>query len=492
MIKASALLAALAIGLLVAGVLASSLLMVYVSIGVCAVAALILAVGILTHWSEIFGGGESRPASVPESWSAPQVQVSTPVLASAQASGTQVTGSPAAGTAGREDRRLPREDAGDRPPAPPVDVGRAPAEVPVAGSGDDLWERVDEELGSAGKRDTGALSWPGIELPLPPEPPGSSGKAVPPETVGPQAAPPAGAKAWVWGPGVGWQPSAAPDPTAWPPPAAAFAGPLAPPKTATPDTATPDTGSPDTGSPEPASPDADRADADRADANRPGPDTPDSGSPGSADAGPTAEEAAEPGPDAAAAGPAQDADKSSPGLTDDGAAPGSPEDGAAGSALEEGAAGSDPEDGAAGSDPEDETGQPDSGPDRPQWIISLPGHESPPADLPTQAVETQTPAIAGKDAAVAAPAAQETPAEEPEAQPSTGRVEEPEAEEPEAQPSTGRVEVTVVPGVARYHRRGCILIRFLGADDLEIMTRQEAEEVKFMACRACQPDQLEG
>jgi hypothetical protein len=107
-------------------------------------------------------------------------------------------------------------------------------------------------------------------------------------------------------------------------------------------------------------------------------------------------------------------------------------------------------------------------------------------------VETQTPAIAGKDAAVAAPAAQETPAEEPEAQPSTGRVEEPEAEEPEAQPSTGRVEVTVVPGVARYHRRGCILIRFLGADDLEIMTRQEAEEVKFMACRACQPDQLEG
>ena len=470
MIKASALLAALAIGLLVAGVLASSLLMVYVSIGVCAVAALILAVGILTHWSEIFGGGESRPASVPESWSAPQVQVSTPVLASAQASGTQVTGSPAAGTAGREDRRLPREDAGDRPPAPPVDVGRAPAEVPVAGSGDDLWERVDEELGSAGKRDTGALSWPGIELPLPPEPPGSSGKAVPPETVGPQAAPPAGAKAWVWGPGVGWQPSAAPDPTAWPPPAAAFAGPLAPPKTATPDTATPDTGSPDTGSPEPASPDADRADA-----NRPGPDTPDSGSPGSADAGPTAEEAAEPGPDAAAAGPAQDADKSSPGLTDDGAAPGSPEDGAAGSALEEGAAGSDPEDGAAGSDPEDETGQPDSGPDRPQWIISLPGHESPPADLPTQAVETQTPAIAGKDAAVAAPAAQETP-----------------AEEPEAQPSTGRVEVTVVPGVARYHRRGCILIRFLGADDLEIMTRQEAEEVKFMACRACQPDQLEG
>ena len=44
MIKTSALLVVLAIGLLVAGVLASSLPMVYISIGVCAVAALLLAV----------------------------------------------------------------------------------------------------------------------------------------------------------------------------------------------------------------------------------------------------------------------------------------------------------------------------------------------------------------------------------------------------------------------------------------------------------------
>jgi hypothetical protein len=73
---------------------------------------------------------------------------------------------------------------------------------------------------------------------------------------------------------------------------------------------------------------------------------------------------------------------------------------------------------------------------------------------------------------------------------------EPAAEEPAsdgatAKPAPGRVEVTVVPGVARYHRSGCILIRFLGAGDLEIMTRQEAEDAKFAACRACQPDQLE-
>ena len=49
----------------------------------------------------------------------------------------------------------------------------------------------------------------------------------------------------------------------------------------------------------------------------------------------------------------------------------------------------------------------------------------------------------------------------------------------------------MVPGVSRYHRRECILIRFLGAGDLQIMTKQEAVDAKFMACRACQPDELE-
>ena len=67
---------------------------------------------------------------------------------------------------------------------------------------------------------------------------------------------------------------------------------------------------------------------------------------------------------------------------------------------------------------------------------------------------------------------------------------EPAADSPAGKPAPGRIEVTVVPGVARYHRSECILIRFLGAGDLDIMTRQEAEEAKFAACRACQPDQI--
>jgi hypothetical protein len=49
-------------------------------------------------------------------------------------------------------------------------------------------------------------------------------------------------------------------------------------------------------------------------------------------------------------------------------------------------------------------------------------------------------------------------------------------------------EVTIVPGVARYHRSGCILIRFLGGDDLETTTRRAAEADGCIPCRACEPD----
>ena len=54
--------------------------------------------------------------------------------------------------------------------------------------------------------------------------------------------------------------------------------------------------------------------------------------------------------------------------------------------------------------------------------------------------------------------------------------------------SGGDTSVFVVPGITRYHREGCILIRFLGADDLERMTRAEAETADCVPCKACQPD----
>ena len=46
----------------------------------------------------------------------------------------------------------------------------------------------------------------------------------------------------------------------------------------------------------------------------------------------------------------------------------------------------------------------------------------------------------------------------------------------------------IVPGVPRYHRRDCILIRFLGGDDLETSTAQEAEAKGCVPCRACEPE----
>jgi hypothetical protein len=46
----------------------------------------------------------------------------------------------------------------------------------------------------------------------------------------------------------------------------------------------------------------------------------------------------------------------------------------------------------------------------------------------------------------------------------------------------------VVPGIARYHRGDCILIRFLSVDDLELMSREAALAGGCVPCKACQPD----
>jgi len=53
------------------------------------------------------------------------------------------------------------------------------------------------------------------------------------------------------------------------------------------------------------------------------------------------------------------------------------------------------------------------------------------------------------------------------------------------------MEVTVVPGVPRYHNARCILIRFMGDSDLDKMTLAAARDVGCTPCRACLPDQPE-
>jgi hypothetical protein len=63
----------------------------------------------------------------------------------------------------------------------------------------------------------------------------------------------------------------------------------------------------------------------------------------------------------------------------------------------------------------------------------------------------------------------------------------PAPDEPGAPADTG-TQVTVVPGIGRYHRAECILIRFLGQEDLEVTTKQAADAAGSVPCKACRPD----
>ena len=49
-------------------------------------------------------------------------------------------------------------------------------------------------------------------------------------------------------------------------------------------------------------------------------------------------------------------------------------------------------------------------------------------------------------------------------------------------------QVTVVPGVPRYHTDNCILIRFMDDDDVQQMSLKAATGAGCTPCGACQPD----
>jgi hypothetical protein len=74
---------------------------------------------------------------------------------------------------------------------------------------------------------------------------------------------------------------------------------------------------------------------------------------------------------------------------------------------------------------------------------------------------------------------------DPEVEPEETGVDEGPGDEVSVSPDT---EVSVVPGVPRYHRPDCILIRFMGAEDLESKTIQDAADSGCTPCRACQPE----
>jgi hypothetical protein len=110
------------------------------------------------------------------------------------------------------------------------------------------------------------------------------------------------------------------------------------------------------------------------------------------------------------------------------------------------------------------------------------------------AAETAAPAAApaaleGTDAADEAPVLPSVtdPAAESGAEPSAE--DKPPAEDkPSAKQESGTKMVSVVPGVPRYHEPDCILIRFMPSGDVQTKSIPEAKAAKCTPCAACQPE----
>jgi hypothetical protein len=109
-------------------------------------------------------------------------------------------------------------------------------------------------------------------------------------------------------------------------------------------------------------------------------------------------------------------------------------------------------------------------------------------ERPAEQPAPKQPEAEPKPQAEAALQAEATPQAEaePEAEPAAG-AERAAGGEKDAPSPDG--QVTIVPGIGRYHRSDCILIRFLGPEDLETMTRQAAEDAGCVPCKACRPEE---
>ena len=402
MIRFSAFLVAVALGLLVAGVVTSKLMLVYVAIGVSGVALLALCVGTLIKRSELFGQSRSagpelaRPAPaamhVPPAQPEPQVAPWEVPVSAAPAWPVPVPPVPV-------------------PPVPaqpaPSRAGYLPAEPPPA-------QPVKTQPVKAQPADAAATAW-GSGFPFPPERPPERQADVQRRPAAFTPRPPAGPPSPP-APGV-----PAPTPGAWEWRADAPATqPLR-----------------EIRRPEPSAPAA------------PQPaESPQAGhsQPPAQDLLPTVrlEPAAPPTPDQPAV-PDQPPAREEPPAQDEQPAP------------------------------EDVTSQ-----DQPK--------DQPQDEYPPEAQQTQQLPVAASTATEPAPAQPDpVPAQPDAATPGTGPV------TPEAVPAPVDVEreVTVVPGVPRYHNPHCLLIRFMGQDDLDKMTLDAARKVGCTPCRACLPDQPE-
>ena len=99
MIRFSAFLVVAAVGTLVAGVVTSKLLLVYIAIGVSGLALLALGAGAAVHWRELTGKPETAAARVGGPATSPPPAVVPPQVATPEPAAAPVPASAATGTA---------------------------------------------------------------------------------------------------------------------------------------------------------------------------------------------------------------------------------------------------------------------------------------------------------------------------------------------------------------------------------------------------------
>lgn len=450
MIRFSAVLVAVAVGMLMGGIATSKLLLVYMAIAVSAVALVTLAIGVVLKRGELFGEGQGAapaqadavPASSAQAGdsddrSGPRAPVPPPLLGAAVGPGAAFAGygqagSPGAGSPRAEEtasRGAWHSGTGSDGWSAPVTAASFPAVRPGAapsGAPADGW--VPPPAGGSPAPDGPVV--PGGE-------PGtrSHGAWAPPSAFAPHAAVPQATAPGV-APGIGR--------SSWFSPSNPPAAGDAPPR-------------PGTGWSWPTG-DAGGDATVRADEGQDG-----TGKPEEAAAADAGDAGGWPARYSWLSGEPADGETADGEPKDEDGEP-EPDDAAGGSAVSELTA--------------------DAGPDDP----------SPPADA--------APATAEDEPADSVPA---EPAGEPSGAGGTGLAEsadgaepvtpllapgpEAAADEAESPPPDGADDlVTVIPGVPRFHQPDCVLIRFMPDGDTQKMPAAQAEEAGCTPCAACHPE----
>ena len=133
---------------------------------------------------------------------------------------------------------------------------------------------------------------------------------------------------------------------------------------------------------------------------------------------------------------------------------------------------------------------------RRSWLLDDDAEETSDDAEPGDSTPEETEGTVAETAAAQTIPARDTDAAEPPAEdnaPTDLTASQSDGDKPDdagdAAPETSSKQVTVVPGVPRYHEQNCILIRFMADDDMQKMTVSEAAEAGCTPCRACQPDE---